>query len=726
MPSQLDDMSAPKSAGSALDLLSTRLPSQMTLDDPSRRITPNAPLRSAPPTANTAHSLFRYPPNDEDHAVPDTASDHHHPHARPPLSTASKSHSVNSSPSIVQHATTNASPSPPQPVRTRLHNKVKKNLCSPVSPRNASSSLSNDTKVNGGTKVNPVHKLAKKVSETLSPVHTNPHGHASSGAMNKAIKNATCVTVEELGRMLQHASTAPLLIDMRDLAEFEKARISHSINVNLPSLLIKRYRRGTISHFNLESFITTPEGVDYYLRWMDQHGSQTSVQKVMVYDHAMSEQDTSSDAWTLIGVLDKSFSDTKQNLRVCWLQDGFKKFQEWPHADELMVGTLYHRLDTPFQNLSDTHSPDWMESDLTKTPAPVRSLSRGTQLSMPTPMLSRSATTASIPSIKTGTNVQRRASLFTLDTSNVRKNKYFSGSQRRNDVKSKLGTVKPDKAGLLSIPEGTDRTQGSSNSSLPSPHPLAKTHDVPATPIDPPSSHIPSTPMPEEVTPATENEYAFIISEIVPGFLYLGPEIATTDQLKALKLRSIRRILNMAEECDDDVPGLKEAFKYTKVSARDTVEMRNVYETLHTAVRVIEDAKGAHEPIYVHCKAGKSRSVAVILAYLILVEKWTLKRAYRHIIKSRPNASPNIGFVVELMKLEESVHGQVSNFAGSDWHIIDLSNPPSPDSQREIRKLQTAWKKGSSSTATTSSSPKTSPWLRPQTEKKSSDALPDS
>jgi hypothetical protein len=84
------------------------------------------------------------------------------------------------------------------------------------------------------------------------------------------------------------------------------------------------------------------------------------------------------------------------------------------------------------------------------------------------------------------------------------------------------------------------------------------------------------------------------------------------------------------------------------------------------------------------------------LAYLVLSEHWTLKKAYRHIVKMRPNISPNIGFVAELMKLEEDVHGQVSNFAGTDWHRIDSTHPPSPDTQKEMGRLEKAWKRGSS------------------------------
>jgi hypothetical protein len=52
--------------------------------------------------------------------------------------------------------------------------------------------------------------------------------------------------------------------------------------------------------------------------------------------------------------------------------------------------------------------------------------------------------------------------------------------------------------------------------------------------------------------------------------------------------------------------------------------------------------------------------------------------------------SPNIGFVAELMKIEGGVHGQVSNFAGSDWHANSM---PSPELTRELRRLEREWER---------------------------------
>ena len=55
---------------------------------------------------------------------------------------------------------------------------------------------------------------------------------------------------------------------------------------------------------------------------------------------------------------------------------------------------------------------------------------------------------------------------------------------------------------------------------------------------------------------------------------------------------------------------------------------------------------------YVHCKAGRSRSVAAVMAYLIHAHHWPLSRAYAFVVGRRRGVSPNIGFVSELMVFE--------------------------------------------------------------------------
>ena len=97
----------------------------------------------------------------------------------------------------------------------------------------------------------------------------------------------------------------------------------------------------------------------------------------------------------------------------------------------------------------------------------------------------------------------------------------------------------------------------------------------------------------------------------------------------------------------------------------------------------IDDARLHSAPTYVHCKAGKSRSVTAVMAYLIHANHWTLARAYAFVVGRRKGISPNIGFVSELMTFEEQELGGKSvgvvkmppqNDGGSDADSADKAN----------------------------------------------------
>lgn len=151
----------------------------------------------------------------------------------------------------------------------------------------------------------------------------------------------------------------------------------------------------------------------------------------------------------------------------------------------------------------------------------------------------------------------------------------------------------------------------------------------------------------------------FIVSTILPSFLYLGPEITTEQEIQQLERLGVRRILNTAIECDDDEAlGLANRFdKYLRLPMRDNVEEKNIAQGVRDACDFLDDARLHDAPVYVHCKAGRSRSVTVVLAYLIHANAWTLKTAYAYVAERRSEISPNIGFVAELMLFEEAELG---------------------------------------------------------------------
>ncbi|CAO3683204.1 unnamed protein product [Rhizopus stolonifer] len=469
---------------------------------------------------------------------------------------------------------------------------------------------------------NPQTLLSKVANGPLTPHRSIRHRHiqltpvfpslSRTHSESRVKTQAVPIQPQELIRLLKDKDCKVTLIDVRNLIDFQRRRIQYSLNVNLPSLLIKRYQRGTVSNFNLENFITTSEGRELY-----QTIQQTECKKVwVVYDDEMAERDQTSQAWTLLKVLEKFVKNEGQVYYLAGGFDGFDEYEEWIETDH-SAGTA-----VPTQHVHNNNNNNIQKLNY----IPRRSVSY---------------------TIGDSKN-HRRTSLFSLDTQAARVNNANAlarRAKRRSEQENQW--IQPQPNNLNRVNEDDELVTAS---------------------------------------PRTDPEFAFVISEIIRGFLYVGPEIETREQAKELESRHIKRVLNMAEECRDE--GLGNNIIYQKISARDTVEMKNIELVMIQAVHFIEEAKKNHEPIYVHCKAGKSRSITAILAYLVTSERWTLKQAYKHVITARPTMSPNIGFIAELMKMENRVHGRISSFLETDWQSNTSSNS---EDLKELCQLEKSW-----------------------------------
>ena len=188
-------------------------------------------------------------------------------------------------------------------------------------------------------------------------------------------------------------------------------------------------------------------------------------------------------------------------------------------------------------------------------------------------------------------------------------------------------------------------------------------------------------------------DFDFEVSTILSDFLYLGPDIQSEHDVTELKAIGVRRILNVACEIDDLGPlKLRDRFeRYLKLPMLDSVEAKGVQDSIQEACAFIDDARLRSEPVYVHCKAGKSRSVTIVIAYLIHALGWTLQRAYSYVVEKRAAICPNIGFVAELMRFEEQelklprstgIYGNAMATA-STTSPISRSSPQLPTAETE-------------------------------------------
>ncbi|KAF9954709.1 hypothetical protein BGZ72_004348 [Mortierella alpina] len=536
----------------------------------------------------------------------------------------------------------------------------------------------------------------------------------------------------------------PLILDLRPNPDFHPLSISNSININLPTLLVRRYRRmsksGTVSSLALESFITMPSDKDLYYQILDswrQEGLEEEGRDVVILDQDMKAGEeeygrSATAAWTLLHVLERGggaacFSGAP--IRLWYLEGGFEAFQSWDAGEKFLVRPedsdhLERFTASPSPNLSPAIQGDDRDVEMALAVPSVTSEDNSETLT------ARPAGMARKPSLAIDTSVVftpkqktpvRRESLFSLNTKSLQRPAPLNRAQTCNPkplaIPPPINTQQqqhPPKGSWLTVPALSPAMSMASNNSMDMAHsPSDQTcstwsagsgsmhGSVHFSGLTLNSKRSASSLATLNSTMGASSSTASVIREedeskqsmytndsisssgsssnnnndtlnsesmeddgeqeiscILPDFLYLGPEIVNEAQVAELERLGVKRILNMATECEDILVANNEPksckFEYHKIGVYDHIDA-DVSAGLLQAVDII--AASPNAPIYVHCKAGKSRSVTATIAYLITQLHWPLNRAYQHVLTHRPCMCPNIGFVTELMRMEERTLG---------------------------------------------------------------------
>ena len=159
---------------------------------------------------------------------------------------------------------------------------------------------------------------------------------------------------------------------------------------------------------------------------------------------------------------------------------------------------------------------------------------------------------------------------------------------------------------------------------------------------------------PMEITTESEEEDS---PSIIPPFqilphLYLGcRKVATC--LPGLRESNVRRILNVTSSVPNHFQGM-EGFVYKQIAVEDNHDV-DMLKLLPEAFHFIEEAKACGERVLVHCHAGMSRSVTIILAYLMKYYDHTLESAHEYVKQRKTDIAPNFSFMGQLLDYECSL-----------------------------------------------------------------------
>ena len=139
------------------------------------------------------------------------------------------------------------------------------------------------------------------------------------------------------------------------------------------------------------------------------------------------------------------------------------------------------------------------------------------------------------------------------------------------------------------------------------------------------------------------------ITEILPH-LYLG-DIYVSQNHDVLQTHNIKHIINLSNEPSYiTFPNIE----YTHIPIYDFLSVK-ISPYFEKTNNVIDEKRLKGENVLVHCMAGVSRSVTIILAYMISIG-YTLKNALNHVYTLREKQQwvrPNSGFFQQLMDYEK-------------------------------------------------------------------------
>ena len=445
-------------------------------------------------------------------------------------------------------------------------------------------------------------------------------------------------------------SPRPLLIDTRPLNTFLLSHLRHSINLAIPSLILKRFRKpgaGFHSIDALRQYITTDRGKKL---WDDTMKNGDWDGNVVVYDEDMDEKYRSAmqtTAWALLPVL----RQIVLHGTVEYLQGGLSSARVDPSTHNLFMSG---DSDTPLEQrqfrpkkggglsqldtlaASRSKRLPQIEHDTPQSPLPPVPIAAPIPSPSPAPtppaILSPSRTWT-LTGIDTGSpsppprQITKRPSVPSLrkiDTQSIErqpklslKTQFSKSATHLTGPAKPWNTSRPSPLNIPPPPPSTSHLNLSFPSSISGSSPTATTpgsqylnvdrsttpsngllsvtptHSRPGTPRTP-TTPLPPSPMTarqEDMDPPTTEEVfpVFTVSTILPNFLFLGPELTNEDHVQELLALGVRRILNIAAECDDD-QGLrlrKRFDSYTKIPMRDFVEEENVRKGIRNVCDIL-------------------------------------------------------------------------------------------------------------------------------------------
>jgi len=162
------------------------------------------------------------------------------------------------------------------------------------------------------------------------------------------------------------------------------------------------------------------------------------------------------------------------------------------------------------------------------------------------------------------------------------------------------------------------------------------------------------------------------ISELMPHLYLCGAGVAMPNVLDQL---GVNFVISAAPELPDTPLSSATKPLYLRVPVLDRPDQDlSIY--FDEVADMIEGVRLDGGKTLVHCVAGVSRSASLCLAYLMKHQQMTLREAFEHVKRIRPQIRPNSAFFEQLRKYDEKLFGkssvQMIYYASLDKEIPDV------------------------------------------------------
>lgn len=145
------------------------------------------------------------------------------------------------------------------------------------------------------------------------------------------------------------------------------------------------------------------------------------------------------------------------------------------------------------------------------------------------------------------------------------------------------------------------------------------------------------------------------VAQVIPGLFVGSQDVAADKQL--LLSHGVTHVLNAATF----IPNFHEPdLVYKRLDLMDLPEA-TLEPLLEPCCDFIDGALSDGGAVLVHCNAGVSRSVSLVIAYLMLRRGMRFGDALARVKSARPAARPNDGFRAQLMELDRRLYSDGSS-----------------------------------------------------------------